>query len=71
MLQLNEFEKIIADRRKAGLASLINKRNWQSEARSGLAKLTEWELEANCFKEETGDSKEEDNFAEEDKKKWK
>jgi len=43
MLQLNELDKFRADRRKAGLTSLINKGNWYPEARKcELAKLTEY-----------------------------
>ena len=68
MLQLNELEKLRADRHKAGLAGLINKGNWQSDARKCvLVKLTEWEMEANCFEdEEGGDNVVDDNSEEEE-----
>ena len=42
MLPLNELEKLRADKHKAGIASLINRRNWHPEARKCVfAKLTD------------------------------
>jgi len=65
MLQLNELEKLRADRHKAGLISrsLIEKGNWHSDARKCvLAKLTE--SEGNCSEWEGHSKKEGDNYEE-------
>ena len=45
-----------------------NKGNWQPDAtKCVLAKLTEWEMEANCFEdEEGGDNVVDDNSEEEE-----